>query len=177
MTPRRTRRSCRSRRRRARATGFSLLEVLIAAALLLAVGVGVLPLFTRALTNNLEGNEATQLSNGAIDSLEDMAGERFNSQAATWSGVGMDLTTAWEFQALEGDEWKAALATGEQAQYSRRMVLQQFQLRTGGVLVPVAGSTPSGFVHLKEVRVELRNHRLPLAGGGPNYQVPLRKAY
>jgi prepilin-type N-terminal cleavage/methylation domain-containing protein len=167
----------RNPRQRSRAAGFSLIEVLIASALLLAVAVGVLPLFTRSLTNNLEGNEATQMSNGAVDSLEDMAGERFNAESATWTGVATDMTTAWEFQVVESDEWKAAVDAGEEAQYSRRMVLRQFQLRSGGVLVPVAGSTPSGFVHLKEVRVQLRNHRLLRAAGAPNYEVPLRKAY
>ena len=171
----RSRRS--SLRRRRRAAGFSLLEVLIAAALLLAVAVGILPLFTRSLTSNLEGNEATQLSNGAIDTLEDMAGDRFNAGDMTWTGTGTSSTSAWEFQPLESDEWKTALATGETAQYSRRMVLRQYQLRAGGELVEMPGTTPSGFVHLKEVRVQLVNHRVLRIGNAPNFEIPFRKAY
>ena len=41
--------------------GFSLVEGLIAAALLLVIAVSILPLFTRALKSNLSGGRASQL--------------------------------------------------------------------------------------------------------------------
>ncbi len=43
-------------------SGFSLVEGLIAAALLLIIAVGVLPLFTRALESNIAGGRSSQLS-------------------------------------------------------------------------------------------------------------------
>lgn len=50
--------------------GFSIIEGLIAAALLLIITVGVLPLFSRSMLNNVKGNDSTRQSNGAIDELE-----------------------------------------------------------------------------------------------------------
>ena len=50
--------------------GFSVIEGLIAAALLLIITVGVLPLFSRSMLNNVRGNDATRQSNGAVDELE-----------------------------------------------------------------------------------------------------------
>jgi type II secretory pathway pseudopilin PulG len=50
--------------------GFSIIEGLIAAALLLIITVGVLPLFSRSMLNNVKGNDSTRQSNGAIDEFE-----------------------------------------------------------------------------------------------------------
>jgi hypothetical protein len=50
--------------------GFSVIEGLIAAALLLIITVGVLPLFSRSMVNNVKGNDATRQSNGAVTELE-----------------------------------------------------------------------------------------------------------
>ena len=50
--------------------GFSLLEGLIGSALLLAIVIGVLPLFTAAMVNNAAGREGTQAANIAADGLE-----------------------------------------------------------------------------------------------------------
>ena len=52
--------------------GFSLLEVLIAAVLMLVIAVGVLPLFTRAMTASLSGNDSSQASNFGRSRLECM---------------------------------------------------------------------------------------------------------
>ena len=50
--------------------GFSLLEGLIATALLLFVVLGVLPLFSQSMLNNVAGREATTTTNLGTDSLE-----------------------------------------------------------------------------------------------------------
>ncbi len=57
------------RRRDARA-GFSLIETLIAAAILLIIALGLLPLFTQAIVNNSLGNDYTQASTHSKVELE-----------------------------------------------------------------------------------------------------------
>lgn len=63
--------------------GFSIIEGLIAALLLLVVTLGILPLFSRAMNNNVKGNDATRQSNGAIDTFETAVALPFNSGAMT----------------------------------------------------------------------------------------------
>jgi len=50
------------RHRRVGAAGYSLLEVLFSAALLLVISVSILPLFTRAMESNVAGGRATAMS-------------------------------------------------------------------------------------------------------------------
>ena len=50
--------------------GFSLIEVLMAMALLVVVVAGLLPLFTRSVLENLEGKESTLSVNHARSELE-----------------------------------------------------------------------------------------------------------
>ena len=50
--------------------GFSVIEGLIAAALLLIITVGVLPLISRSMLNNVKGNDATRQANGTVDEIE-----------------------------------------------------------------------------------------------------------
>jgi hypothetical protein len=50
------------RRRRPGSAGYSLLEVLFSAALLLVISVSILPLFTRAMESNVAGGRATTMS-------------------------------------------------------------------------------------------------------------------
>ncbi len=66
--------------------GFSVIEGLIAALLLLVVTLGILPLFSRAMSNNVKGNDSTRQSNGATDSLESAEALPFNSGALFVAG-------------------------------------------------------------------------------------------
>lgn len=76
-----------SGRRRSRASGscaaagFSVVEGLIAAAILLLIAVGILPLFLRSMVNNSAGNDATQSTNYVRGELERLIGLRFSDPA------------------------------------------------------------------------------------------------
>ncbi len=50
--------------------GFSVIEVLIASAILLFILLGLLPIFTRSAMSNSSGNQYTQLTNAAKSELE-----------------------------------------------------------------------------------------------------------
>ncbi len=51
--------------------GFSLVEVLLASALLLVVVVSIVPLFTRSLSSNAAGGRASAMSTFAMENLEE----------------------------------------------------------------------------------------------------------
>src|SRR6185369_7870572 len=50
--------------------GFSLIEGLVATAILLIVAIGVLPLFASSILNNTRGSDSTQASNFGKSALE-----------------------------------------------------------------------------------------------------------
>ncbi len=51
-------------------TGFTLVEAVISAALILVITVGIMPLFTRSLVKNLEGRESTLSTNHSRSTTE-----------------------------------------------------------------------------------------------------------
>jgi prepilin-type N-terminal cleavage/methylation domain-containing protein len=53
--------------------GFSMVETLIAAALIGIVAVGIIPMFTRAMTDNITGADYTRVTNYAKSKEEDFA--------------------------------------------------------------------------------------------------------
>lgn len=67
---RRTFRLAKSVGHRSAQGGFSLIETLIAAALLFVVAVSILPLFSRALQSNVAGGWSTMMTNFVGESLE-----------------------------------------------------------------------------------------------------------
>ena len=53
------------------AAGFSMLEVLIAGAILLIISLGLIPLFVQAMRNNETGSDYLQAANGNKSRLEE----------------------------------------------------------------------------------------------------------
>ncbi len=89
----------KTNRRRAQSSeqGFSLLEGLFAAALLLVVAVSVLPLFMRALESNIRGGRSSQASTFITAELEE------NNQAT-----------------IDRDDWQLTGATQNVRTFNRR---------------------------------------------------------
>ncbi|MCB1035377.1 MAG: prepilin-type N-terminal cleavage/methylation domain-containing protein [Acidobacteria bacterium] len=61
------------RRLRRRQAGFSLVEGLVALAILMTVVIGLIPLFTQSMINNTAGRHLTQATNFTTDSFEELA--------------------------------------------------------------------------------------------------------
>ena len=61
------------------AAGFSIIEALIAAAVLLIIALGLLPLFTRSISDNVSGNDASQATNGSRTQVEELLNVPFNN--------------------------------------------------------------------------------------------------
>ena len=178
---------------RSAAKGFTILEVLVAAGLLLVVLVGLLPLFMRSIMENVEGRESTQVSNHGRSELEIMKQLRFNNPE-------LDITTGTETVVqrywtmgdpdyVGDEEWVDTVPAGEFGLWDRTTTVRQYGINNvidtdlDGVIDqivgledadydgyldnPLAAGTLPGAIHLKEVDVEVQNRAERAIAGEP----------
>jgi len=162
--------------------GFSLIEGLIAAALLLVVTIGILPLFSRSMLNNVKGNDSTRQSFGAVDGFEERIALPFNSFDNTVPANQTQVLVT-DFIALQNSPsstggpwipdlaWQPAVAVGDQQQYQRNRLLQQYSyddFKDNQVFdTPLDGATEPRLVHLKMVQAQIQSSSSP----GQSYTV------
>lgn len=171
--------------------GFSMIEALIAAAILLIIALGLIPLFTRSILDNNSGNDATQATNHGKTRLEDLIQLPFNHQrldVPAGAQVGQSVET-WTAGALNraGDAnerwWDGATppAGSGEALWTRTTRVRQFSINDldDGVLDnPQPGGTQPIFVQLKELEVQLENgKRGTLLGGSQALTVRVVKPF
>jgi prepilin-type N-terminal cleavage/methylation domain-containing protein len=184
------------RRRRASlvpTSGFTLLEVLVAAALLLVVLVGLLPLFMRSILENVEGRESTQVSNHGRSELEIMKQLRFNNPefeiTTGTENVVQQFWTMGDPDYVGDEEWVDTVPAGEFALWDRTTTVRQYGINgvidndLDGIIDQiigledddfdgyldnplVAGSLP-GSIHLKEVDVQVESQSERAITGEP----------
>lgn len=63
--------------------GLSLIEVLVAVAIMMVIALGILPLFMRSIRQNREGANYTEVTNIARSALEEVVRHDFNSPELT----------------------------------------------------------------------------------------------
>ncbi|MCH9648549.1 MAG: prepilin-type N-terminal cleavage/methylation domain-containing protein [Deltaproteobacteria bacterium] len=73
--------------------GFSLVEGLVAMAILLIIVLGLIPLFTQSMVNNVAGRHLTMASNFAADFFEDRVQKPFNNEDITMDVGSRGLST------------------------------------------------------------------------------------
>lgn len=155
------------RRRRPEEAGFSLIETLIAAAVLLLILIGLLPLFERSRLNLMQGNDATRTANAVVDLSERLLSENFNSFTTNIPAGATErvITDNW---LLNGDQWSATVPVGDQAQFIRTVTIQQFSVADAtdddddAFETPLDGSAPPTSVHAKRFQIDITN---PRSGG------------
>ena len=173
--------------------GFTLLELLVAAGLLLVVLVGLLPLFMRSILENVEGRESTQVSNHGRSELEIFKQVRFNNPE-------LDITAGTETVVQQywtrpdphyvGDEkWLDTVPAGELGLWDRTTTVRQFGINgvidndldgiidqiigledadyDGYLDNPLAGGSLPGAIHLKEVDVQIESQAERAIAGEP----------
>ena len=146
--------------------GFSVVEVLLAAAILLVVTIGMLPLFTRAIENNVQGQQLTLAVNRAKSEMEAMIQSDFNStdltvEAGDLLTDGTDGKEVIEYWSTQKANWLAVgdFPSGEEKQYVRTTRVRQYNLQeltekdATKDWVALAGGTPANEIHLKEIEV------------------------
>ena len=175
--------------------GFSLIEGIIAAGLLLVVAVAVLPIFVRALDSNLSGGRRSQLSTFASGELEELNQQSVDQ--AAWSVAGApggvlergsrfwDSGPNLEPDLLGDEAWVDVLPADPDrlVLYQRSSsTVRKYNLADIQIVVGAGGGLASSGVdpmlfdspladddgaHLTEIRVSIRENReaLPAASG------------
>jgi type II secretory pathway pseudopilin PulG len=149
--------------------GLSMIEALIAAALLLVIAAGILPLFSQAIVNNQTGSESSSVSNMARSQVEELYQLPFNhAQLTPVSGAELTIASYYSF----GDEvWKPGAAPvdgSDPALWERTAVVRQYSVNSldDNLLDPAEAldaGAPPGQVHFKEIEVTANGTRT----GGP----------
>jgi type II secretory pathway pseudopilin PulG len=158
-------RSFRRPDRRAREAGFSLVEVLIAGAILLIIALGIIPLFSRSLVNNRQGADATLASQFGLSRVEELYQVDFNH--ASLNPTPPD-TPVQEFYTRTDKVWEVG-APEPDSIWTRATTVEEFtvgDLYDNKILdgsTPVDPADPTT-IHLKRIGVGVATVR---AEGNP----------
>lgn len=159
-------------------SGFTVVEGLVAAAILLLIAIGLLPLFARSILNNARGSDYLQASTHAASGLEDLQRVPFNNfdirlnggsgslarSAYTRSGFGSGTP-------VSAEDWTAgAPAAGITPLWTRNFRVRQFGIHAldDGVITDdeaLPGGTDPIFIQLKQIEVELNSGKAAAVGG------------
>jgi Tfp pilus assembly protein PilV len=141
---------------RRRSAGFSLIEVLISALLLMVIALGVLPVFLQATASNEIGQEYMMVSNFAKSRAEEYAQKAFTSpQLTLTAGTSLVVTDYYSFKTRT---WVTTLASGDSAMWTRTTTVRQFSI--SDLTTPLPSTAPAETVHLKEITVDVRGSKL-----------------
>lgn len=164
--------------------GLSLIEVLIAMALLSVIAIGVLPLFMRSIADRNRGWEATEVSHFAQSELESFLATPYEADALVLETGSDEKITRQVW--TEGSDTKfgdplegwvsSANATGRgQVRWTRNTYIRWYQLDDLGT--PLSGSAKSD-VDIKEIQVHITSRRQGGGlGAGQNVWVRVLKAF
>lgn len=161
--------------------GFSVVEGLVAAAILLLIAIGLLPLFARSILNNARGSDYLQAATHAAGGLEDLQRLPFNNfdirldpaqrslarSSYTFSGFGTGTP-------VSAEDWTAGAAPpGRDPLWVRNVRVRQFGIQAldDGVITDdeaLPGGTDPIFVQLKQIDVELESGKAAGPAGGIN---------
>lgn len=150
------------RRQPAGEAGFSLVEVLVAALILLVIALGMVPLFTRSITSNVEGFENTEVSNFARSRAEEFLQYPFNSPRLTVP-VGQDTLTVKDYYSNRDDKWVDTLPSGDVELFTRTTEIRQFGIND--LDNPLSGGADPTAIHLKEITVTVEGRGIADAFG------------
>lgn len=155
-----------------RSAGFSLIEVLVAAVLLLFILLGILPLFLRSSVNRVAGREATDVGSFARSSAEALLQLPFDHQDVSVPPGDAELVLV-DYLLPGSEVWTRDPGAADQAQWVRTVRVRQFG--TGDLLDgdsdgdgddlddPRPGGSDPRSIQLKEIEVAVTSPR----DGGP----------
>jgi prepilin-type N-terminal cleavage/methylation domain-containing protein len=158
--------------------GFSLVEVLVAAAILLVIALGLVPLYTRSIRSNVEGFDYTHVSNFAKSRAEEYRQLPFSSPGLTVPTGQAELEvpdfySSKEHRWMNETEWATAESGGDVALFTRTTTVRQFGV--SDLTAPLDGGQPA---HLKEITVAVQGSRETghVFGGGKAIAVRVFKS-
>lgn len=129
--------------------GMSVIEVLVAAALLLVISLGILALLTRSLANTNRGWEATYTSNMVRTQLDNHLGQPFEEISIAAADTVTESTAFWAAgsNAIDNDDDEGWYDTEAAA---KGLVLMERQLAVRQYNVKTLLGSPTGFNDLGE---------------------------
>jgi prepilin-type N-terminal cleavage/methylation domain-containing protein len=147
--------------------GFSLIEVLVASALFLVVLLGVIPLFTRSMINNVQGRDSSTMAAFSRERAEQLLQFPFNNPDVTVppGSAGDSLITREDW-----DEATKRFTTDDIAEprWLRRTEVQDFNYRdlldNGRLDDPLPPGTNPRSIHLKEIVIDIGSPRAQRGG-------------
>jgi len=180
--------------------GFTVIEGLVATAILLIVAIGILPLFANSIANNSRGSDSTTASNFSKTVVENLAQVPFNGVDVTIAGGSTQKLVSEWWKPGAGpindmtQGWQATPPTGTTfTTWTRSTSVQQYGvadvLNTGSLVTPLDGGTQPNFVQLKLITVTVQSskintvntlgggHQGALLGGGENIVLQMIKAF
>lgn len=169
--------------------GFTIIEGLIATAILLVVAIGIIPLFANSILNNTKGSDSTLATNFSKTSVENLLQLPFTNPSVTvpagqpslqvndWWSPGSGLLN----DPSEG--WQAGTpSAGTVNIWTRSAVVQQYSmndiLTNGSLTTPLDGSTQPNFVQLKMITVNVQSSKAGgILGAGERIGLQMVKAF
>jgi type II secretory pathway pseudopilin PulG len=137
--------------------GFSIVEVMIAALLLLIIAIGILPLFAQSILSNAQGQDNTTAANFARSKLEEFRQLSFDNPL-------MQVTTGTQVQYNEvylqkAHTWVAGTVApaGDFALWSRTTFVRDYT--ANDMINPLPAGTDVSFIQLKEIEVQVVSNR------------------
>ena len=162
--------------RRSSEAGFTIVEGLVAALILAIILIGILPLITRSMQNNTQGNDATNQANAVTDRLETLYSLPFNDQNLEIA-AGQPSLQSTDYYSLTNNAWSTT-SGGNDDQYTRQMTVEYFggaDLSADGTLdSPINGGSLPGSIQFKRITLELTKQRVI---NRSSYTVVAIKAY
>jgi prepilin-type N-terminal cleavage/methylation domain-containing protein len=170
------------------AAGFSMIEVLIAAAILLIIALGLIPLFSRSINDNMSGNDASQATNGSRTEVEELLQLPFSNQrlVVPSGSTELEVKDYWTQgnvqQTGNPDQawWTNATGHGT-VLWNRTTHVQQYSISDltddGQLDTPLDGATQANFVQLKQVEVIIDNPKKNLIGNGQGITLRVIKPF
>jgi hypothetical protein len=173
----------------ARTEGFSLLEALVAAALVLIITLGIMPLFTRSIIENVAGKESTVSTNYSRSSTEELVPLPLDREMLRPPVGENSREVCQDYE--EGVGWEYIICGDDlvgQPTWTRSSYVQQFSIReiydgdtASGVPTfknPIPGYAAAddrfdSFVHIRETMVVTEGQRDQDSPLGPGRRVDL----
>ncbi len=149
---------------RGRQSGFSLVEAMVAALLLLLIAVGILPLFVQSVTNNAQGQDSSTAANFARARLEEFEQLPFDDpRMQITAGTERSFDEIYLFSAKKWIDGTVPPA-GDWALWGRKTLIHQYGATNFDTApfsweTKLPSSAPPGSIHLKEIEVIVKSFR------------------
>jgi Tfp pilus assembly protein PilV len=169
--------------------GFTIIEGLVASAILLIVAIGILPLFASSILNNTRGSDSTTASNFGKTSLESWGALPFDNSAILVPGgqTKLEIDDWWKpgngpiNDPSQG--WTTTTPpTTTLSTWNRQTTIQQYQsvdvVNGGDLSTPYDGSVPANFTQLKLVTAVVQSSKQGgILGGGEHITFKVLKPF